>query len=127
MSSETASTAQGACKSGKVRRNSAISTWRSKYQKHASVTAILRAKTALWLLLRFRTDGSAVSRFKLDSPFCIRPGILSPNSRTAPQAWRKIGIDATHRIDALLSASAFKMKLWRSKEAATESSTFSTE
>src|SRR6266849_10143580 len=98
MSSETASTAQGACKSGKVRCNSAISTWRSKYQKHASVTAILRAKTALWLLLRFRTDGIAVSRFKLVSPFCIRPGILSPKCRTAPQAWRK-NRDQCHAAD----------------------------
>src|ERR1700730_2715465 len=98
MSSETVSTAQGACKSGKVRRNSAISTWRSKYQKHASVTAILRAKTALWLLLRFRTDGSVVSRFKLDSPLRIRPGILSPNTRTAPQALAQ-NRDQCHALD----------------------------
>ncbi len=61
-----------ASRPGNVRRSSATSIWRSRYQKHATVMAILSAKSVIWLLLRFRTARKRGLRLSCDCSFCIR-------------------------------------------------------
>jgi len=77
---QIASRAHFASRLGRERRNSVTSMCRNRYQKHASVTAILTAKTAIWVLLRFRTVGSAASRLSSDSSLCIRLELLAVNN-----------------------------------------------